>query len=65
VVRVDQVAVRAMSGVEIEMSGEVGAWLIGSLVGVLVLRVMEEDWVIWSEMSEPRLSCMGENQRSS
>ena len=39
----DQVAVRAMSGVDIEMSGDVGAALVGILVGELVFRVMEFD----------------------
>ena len=46
----------AMSGVEIEMSGEVAVAFVGTLVGVFVLRAMEEDCVIWSEISEPRES---------
>ena len=65
VVRVDQEAVMAMSAVEIEMSGEDGVPLVGTLVGVFVLRAMEEDCVIWSEMSAPRESDREENQRSS
>ena len=43
VVRVDQEAVKAMSGVDIDRSGEVGLPLVGILVGVLVFRGMEED----------------------
>ena len=46
VVRVVHVAVRAMSGVAMEMSGEVGERLSGRRVAELVLRVREEDWVI-------------------
>ena len=65
VVRVGQEAVMAMSGVEIEMSGEVAVAFVGILVGVFVLRAMKEDCVIWSEMSEPRESDREENQRSS
>ena len=65
VVRVDQEAVMALSGVEIEMSGEVGVAFVGTLVGVFVLRAMEVDCVIWSDMSEPRESDRDEYQRSS
>ena len=60
VVRVDQEAVMAMSGVE--MSGEDGVALVGTLnCGGFVLRAMEKDWVIWSEMSEPLGSVREEN----
>ena len=45
-VRVDQDAVMAMSGVKTEVSGEVGVAFVGTLVGVFVLRAMEEDYVI-------------------
>ncbi len=43
VVRVDQEAVKAMSGVEIEMSGEVGVALVGILVGEFEFRAIELD----------------------
>ena len=65
VVRVDQEAVKAMSGVEIEVSGEVGVALVGILVGELEFRAIELDWVIWSAISEPLVSDREEYQRSS
>ena len=46
VVRVEQEAVKATSGVDIEISGEVGVALVGILVGVLQFRAIEFDWVI-------------------
>jgi hypothetical protein len=43
VVRVDQVAVSARSGVDMERSGEVGEEFDGTRVGELVFKVSEED----------------------
>ena len=51
VVSVDQEAVMTMSAVEIEMSGEDGVPLVGTLVGVFVLRAMEKDCVIWINLN--------------
>lgn len=57
-----QIAERAMSGVEMDMSGDDGGWLLGSLVWVFVLSVQRFDCVICWDMSAPLVSARFECQ---